>query len=67
MGQGTALPRLYEREDSYMIWYEIYRGSNRWDVYKVTGNGQCYTLFKVLKTEKSAKNFASKHWVKRWA
>lgn len=50
-----------------MIWYEIYCGNNRWDVYKVTGNGQSYTLFKVFKTEQGARNFAKKHLVKRWA
>lgn len=50
-----------------MIWYEIYRGSNQWDVYKMTDNGQCYMLFKVFKTEQGARNFAKKHRVKRWA
>ena len=52
-----------------MIWYEVYYSASRgtWDVYKVTGNGQNYTMFKIFKTEQSAKNFAKKHWVKRWA
>lgn len=50
-----------------MIWYEIYKGGNQWDVYKVTGNGQNYILFKTFKTEQSVRNFAKKHWIKRWA
>ena len=52
-----------------MNWYEVMYSASRktWDVYKVTGNGQTYTLFKVFKTEKGARTFASKHWVRRWA
>lgn len=51
-----------------MNWYEIYHSPTKgtWDVYKVTGNGQCYQLCKVLKTEAGARGFAKKHWVKRW-
>lgn len=52
-----------------MVWYEVYHNTsvNQWWIYKVTGNGQSYTLFKTFKTEQGARNFAKKHWVKRWA
>lgn len=51
-----------------MNWFEVYHSTKRgtWDVYKVTGSGQTCTLYKVFKTENSARNFARKHWVKRW-
>ncbi len=51
-----------------MNWYEVHYSAfrNTWDVYKVTGNGQSYELCKVFKTEAGARNFAKKHWVKRW-
>ena len=51
-----------------MNWFEIYHNPAKgtWDVYRVTGNGQTWTLYKVLRTETGAKNFARKHWVNRW-
>lgn len=49
-----------------MIWYEVYKGQQYWDVYKVTGNGTCYSMYKRFKTENGARNFAKKHWVRRW-
>ena len=51
-----------------MIWYEVMYSASRniWDVYKVTENGSCYQMFKQFKTEQGAKNFAKKHWVRRW-
>ena len=51
-----------------MNWYEIYHSPNKgtWDIYKVTENGGCYQLCKVLKTESGAQSFAKKHWVRRW-
>lgn len=52
-----------------MIWYEVHYSPTRgtWDVYKVTGNGQSYVLYKIFKTETGARNFGKKHWVRRWA
>lgn len=50
-----------------MTWFEIYHGKESWDVYKVTGNGTSYVMFKRFKTEAGARNFAKKHWVRRWA
>lgn len=51
-----------------MNWYEIQhiKATGMWNVYKVTENGQCYQLCKVLKTEAGARGFAKKHWVRRW-
>lgn len=49
-----------------MNWFEIHNYHGVWNVYKVTENGQCYTLFKQFKTEAGAKTFAKKHWVRRW-
>ncbi len=51
-----------------MSWFEVSYNKNTgtWQIYKVTANGQNYVLFKVCKTEQAAKNFARKHWVKRW-
>ena len=50
-----------------MIWYEIHHSvaQGTWDVYKVTNNGQCYRLCKVLKTETAVRNFSKTHWVRR--
>ena len=52
-----------------MTWYEVMYSESRkvWDVYKVTGNGSCYQMYKQYKTEKAVKTFAKTHWVKRWA
>lgn len=52
-----------------MVWFEVYHNTNinQWWIYKVTGNGASYTLFKTFKTEQGARNFAKKHWIKRWA
>ena len=49
-----------------MIWYEVYHGEF-WDVYKVTENGRCYTMHKRFKTEAAVRNFAKKHWVRKWS
>lgn len=52
-----------------MIWYEVYhnKAKGQWWIYRVTGNGQCYTLFKTFKTEQGARTFSKSHPVKRWA
>lgn len=52
-----------------MNWFEVSYNEKAglWWIYKVTGNGQCYTLFKTFKTEQAVKNFAKKHWVRRWS
>lgn len=50
-----------------MIYYVAYKSRDGWDIYKVTENGQCYTMFKRVKTEKAVDNFAKTHWVKKRA
>lgn len=49
-----------------MVWYEVHynKAVGQYWIYKVTGNGTSYVLFKVLKTEAAVKNFGKKHWLK---
>ena len=45
-----------------MTYYEIYNRDGLWVVWKWTNCGQHGERFKVFKTEKGAKSWASKQW-----
>lgn len=50
-----------------MIWYVAYACSEGWEIYKVTNNGQTYTRYKVIKTQKALDNFSRTHWLRKRA
>ena len=46
-----------------MMWYEIYKIRETWEVWKWTPNGNAERV-KVFKTLKSVENWAKKQWCK---